>query len=126
MAGAWEWYVTQSEERWLQADATTRDEAVAFGRDEYNGESFMVCEATKGEIDFEVDVLNELEGINEDRVDPDGDGVFMNPPNLEQEKELSRLVGETIKAWAEKHDLCPTGWVFVEQRNEETIPAAEK
>lgn len=126
MADVWEWYVTQSEERWILANATTRDEAVAFGRDEFNGEQFMVCEANKHEIDFEVDVLNELEGINEERVDPDGDGVFINRPTAAQEKELSSLVAEVIKSWADKHDLRPTPWAFAGLRNEETIPALEE
>jgi len=123
MAKFFEWYVTQDEGRWTLAAAATRDEAVAFGRNEYNGEGFMVCEASKSEIDFEVDVLNELEGINEERVDPDGDGVFMKQPTNEQEKELSGLVAEVIKAWAEKHELLPTSWAFAEQRCEETIEA---
>ena len=123
MAKIFEWYVTQDEGRWTPAAAATRDEAVAFGRNEYNGEGFMMCEANKHEIDFEVDVLNELEGINEDRVDPDGDGVFINRPTAAQEKELSSLVAEVIKSWADKHDLRPTAWAFAEQRGEETIEA---
>ena len=126
MADVWEWYVTQDDEHWVLAAGTTRDEAVAFGRDEFNGEQFMVCEATKSEIDFQDGVLNELEGINEERVDPDGDGVFINRPTNDQEKELSKAVAEVIKAWAEKHDLRPTSWAFAQQRNEEAIPALEE
>jgi len=125
MSSGFEWYVTQDEERWTLADAATREDAIAFGRVEFNGKGFMICEASKIPLDFHLNadwILDRLEQSNEEATDQEGDGLFMNKPTVAQQNELDNIIAAQIEAWAERRNLRPTSFMFAEQRGEETIP----
>lgn len=123
----WAWYYTQHEERWHGGYAT-RQEALDAGIIEYAGEGFLICRARTQAIDFKIpgwrwlDLLDEL---NEEALDPDGDGtVFGKLTNL-QLRALEEMVGDAIRAWADLFKLTPQSWTFAETRDQETIFATD-
>lgn len=125
MAEGFEWWVSQDEERWSPAGATTRGGAIDFGTDEYNGEGFWICEARKGEFDLGIPafrLIETLELINEERVDSDGDGsLFSRKPTKAEKEALENAVETAIREWFAAHGFATTAWAFAETRNEEYI-----
>ncbi|MBM3578785.1 MAG: hypothetical protein FJX40_14290 [Alphaproteobacteria bacterium] len=126
MAEGFKWFVSQDQERWHPAGDTTREGAIEFGRDEYGGESFHICEAVLEKITLRVSnwrLIELLELINEERVDPDGDGSIFKPePTQDQLSDLETRVEAAIGEWMAAHSLRAVAWAFGAQRNEERIP----
>ena len=123
------WWHSQEEERW-QGPCKTRAESIDEGRGEYLNETFMVCEAEQDEYDLRLSarwLLEELNNRNEEKIDPDGDGIFY-PTTNEQDNDLEHMVEAAIRAWAEKHKISLRAWSFKNQgpiENIETAPEAD-
>lgn len=132
MADGFEWWISQDQERWHRAEGiASREGAIAFGRNEYAlGEPFYICEAALEKIDLRIPewrLIELLEFINEERVDPDGDGsVFAPRPTEDQLSELETRVEQAILQWMDVHALRAQSWAFREQRAEERIPDARE
>lgn len=116
-----EWYITQDEFRWEPSDASSREEAIACGRSQYQGESFYICRAVTGEIDLAPSfdwLMEDLSDNNAHSFDPDGDRYILdNPsqPTRTQELELESMIAATIREWAERNDIrFAAAWNFVE------------
>ncbi|MBM3553628.1 MAG: hypothetical protein FJX45_18240 [Alphaproteobacteria bacterium] len=119
-----EYFVSQDQEGWTPAGDTTRGGAIEFGTDEYNGEGFYICEARRGEFDLRIPhyMLRErLELINEERIDPEGDGIFSREPTNDELSTLETCVEAAIRQWwigcGLKIDAC----AFAEMRGVEMI-----
>jgi hypothetical protein len=118
----WQWYYSQCEERW-SGPCRTRDGAIAEGLNEYSGEPFIICEARRSELCTDVTayrLLEMLDELNEEFVDGDGDGRAF-PCSGYQERQLEKMVSQTIKHWCYLNKISLIGWAFAEQRNEERI-----
>lgn len=118
------WWYTQDEERW-NGPCETRAEAVAEGRGEYDDEGFMVCEAEQGELNLKISpycIADWLDDENCDLTDPNGDDTF-GAVSKEIMDDLGEMVETTIKAWATKHKLDTTAFIFTKQGDIEKIPA---
>lgn len=117
------WWYSQDEDRW-NGPCSDREEAIDLGRDEYNGEAFMVMEAETGDYDMRLsgdDLLERLNERNEDRSDPDGDPAFYRvDPKVE--KDLGDMVTAAIARWVRKHRIDTRAWCFTKQGKPESIP----
>ncbi len=126
MADGFEWWVSQDQERWTPAGDTTRSGAIDFGMDEYNGEGFHICEARVGELNLRIPhyrLEETLELINEESVDPDGDGsVFSRAPTKAELSALESRVETVIRDWFAANGFQTKAWAFAAQRNEEYVP----
>ena len=95
-----------------------------MGRDEYNGESFMVMEDETDTYAMSMsgdDILERLNERNEDRSDPDGDPAFYRI-SPKAEKDLGDMVTSAIARWARKHRIDSTAFCFKKQGKPETLP----
>jgi hypothetical protein len=126
MADGFEWYVSQDQERWFPCGDTTRAGAIEFGTDEFNGEGFYICEGARGDLDLRIPHfrLGEiLELINEENMDPDGDGSILSlAPTKEQLAALEDGVEKAIRDWFAANGFKTTAWAFAKTRNEEYVP----
>jgi hypothetical protein len=115
----WQWWYSRDKEQWWPV--TTREEAIALGTKEYEGESFSICEARLKPLkdDFFQGwcVVEEFEEANEEVLSPDGPA---KTPTDEALRELEVALAATWFTWRTKHDLFEP-WAFAEQRNEEQI-----
>ena len=117
------WWYSQDEDRW-NGPCSDREEAINEGRDNYDGESFMVMEAETGDFDMALDastIFEALDGQNEDRVDPDGDYMLADV-NDKQRADLAAMVNSAIMRWVHKHRIDIRAWAFKSQGKPETIP----
>ncbi|CCJ07076.1 hypothetical protein [Methylocystis sp. SC2] len=125
MDDGFEWFATQDRERWLATYCITREGAIHVGRKSFDG-AFYIYQARREEIDLRIkswSLMELLTAINDERVDPDGDGsVFRPAPSEAQLSDLESCVETAIRQWAWKHELAPEAWAFAERRNEELIP----
>lgn len=117
------WWYSQDEDRW-NGPCSDREEAISEGRDNYNGEGFMVMEADTGDYDMTLDsahILEKLADQNEDRGDPDGDApLYQVTPT--QSADLEAMVSSAIKRWVSKHRIDIRAWCFKTQGKPESIP----
>lgn len=121
------WWYSQSEERW-NGPCESREEAISEGFGEYDDESFMVMQATQGDYDLSPHgdtILDWLEDINDDRVDPDGADMF-GPLSKEMKGDLSAMVSAAVRAWALKYKLSTTSFCFTKQWAAESVPSLEE
>lgn len=126
---AWGWWAGQGGEgRFSLGPFLTRDEAVAAGRRDWDGAAFDIVEAVKGEPSLRVDgddILEMIDGRNEDHHDPDGDAtIFPGDISREARKELGDAVSAIIAAWVERHKVQVQGYMFDLSRNDEFVPHA--
>lgn len=129
MAEGRRWWISPDRESWFPADdAATRRGAIAAGRGQYGYDAFYICMAARGEFDLKIPdwrLIELLDLINEDRVDPDGDGsIFSRDLTKEECADLESRVSATIKGWARETGVLAQAWAFAEQRDEERIPPA--
>lgn len=118
----WQWWYSQDEERYC-GPCASREDAVFEGFGEYDDEPFHVCEAKQGEIRTDIPayrLLEYLDHLNEENVDPDGNGEVFKTTNA-QDRDLERIVGHAIRVWAVTNNLSLIGWSFEKSRNHEDI-----
>lgn len=128
MADGFEWYVTQDPFRWSIADAASREQAIAFGRKEFGGESFYVCRARTEDHDLNPNfdwVMDHLSEHNAENMDGDGDQSILDNPEqvtCAQEHELELALGDAIRDWADRHKIeFALPWRFADIKNQEFI-----
>lgn len=122
----WLWYFSQDEERW-NGGCVSRQEAIDEGIRAYGGDPFMVCRARLAPIRFAPSgwrILEMLDDLNEEALDPEGDGLF-GPVTKGQEAHLSCVVAAAIEGWARYWNNTPASWSFAETRDEETVLAGD-
>ena len=116
------WWYSQDEER-FNGPCSDREEAIAEGRCNYDGEGFMIVEADQGDYHIEVtggDMLELLDGKNDDRGDPDGDPPFYSVTD-KQAADLAAMVNSAIKRWVHKHRIDVRAWAFENRGKIENI-----
>ncbi len=118
----WQWWHSHDggESYWGPCDS--REDAITAGRDEADGESFIICEATKGTLRAFIGarVGEWLDDNNEDMGDPEGDPVSANITTAQWEDLQSRLDATALE-WIKTHNLDRHVWAFDDTRNEEDI-----
>lgn len=143
----WEWYVTTDEECWTLAEGcATRDDAIAYGRDAYGGDSFNICEARKGHFDLGLDANDLDEWVcdrSEEQLGEDQDSIFEFPPvgvradlSIKERLEAQRLarapardalktyIENAVRRWARDFGVTiDRPWAFAATRNTEAIAA---
>jgi hypothetical protein len=122
----WQWWYSQSEESY-QGPESSRDAAIEAGRNEFDGEAFMIVEAAIKEPNlefFDADrVIEQCDEYNEECHNPDGDAsLFPETIAPVQKKDLERRLHEALAAWIEENNIRIHSWSFDKTRNEETIP----
>jgi hypothetical protein len=128
MADGFEWYATRDIYRWSIADAASRAGAIAYGRNEFGGESFYICRARTQEHNLEPDfswLMEHLSENNSENLDGDGDQFILDNPGkvtTAQENELEAALGVVIREWAERNKVeFALPWSFVEIHDQEFI-----
>ena len=115
------WYSIDAGDRYY-GPYKSRDEAITAGLAECDDESFIICEANKGDLATEIfdDLEERLNEANYENIDPDGDpiGCLIT---TDQWKDLRDRLNAVAAAWANDHNLHQHVWSFGEVRNEETI-----
>ena len=121
------WWYTQDEE-WWNGPCETREDAIADGREDYGADNFEICEAEQGMYGTPrfYDIEELMNNINEERTDPNGDGIFHSGLRPEQEHALEHAVREAIQTWMEANGMRTTAWAFENMRNRETIPGVDE
>lgn len=116
------WYYSLDGECWSLAGGS-RDDAIVQGREEAEGGTFYICEASKEPLRdsfFEADeVIAAFADHNEELW---GEGGFEGESSAEANAELQTMLNTAFTAWRTKH----TDWqayTFREMRNEEEIAA---
>lgn len=120
------YWVSQDQEGWTPAGDTMRAGAIDFGTDEYNGEGFYICEARRGEYDLRIldyKIVEALELINEERINPEGDGIFSRAPTKDELSALETRVEAAIRQWWIGCGFNIEAWAFAAMRNVEHIRA---
>jgi len=104
----------------------TRDDAIADGRDYYDGQAFTVIEACKGEFSPpSADALmgEWLERWGDDDMGREDYPEFKGPKAAIDAAEAD--LDQLLSAWFERHRaIMPEPWCFGESRNEELIATA--
>lgn len=123
MPDGWTWWVSRDDEDYTPVEATTRDEAVEAGRGHYDTDSFWIIEAVLGTFNWHaLDGYWLLERLEESNQELGGDEPMLDYTD-EQRRDLERMVGDAMAAWAAKHGIKPRVWAFAKSRNREKIPA---
>lgn len=82
----------------------------------------LIAECLQQDFDLHLmdgdSILDMLADNNEERVSDDGDFI---EATLEQRRDLAAMVDAAIAAWAEKHAINTTAYMFADVRNEEQI-----
>ena len=117
------WHTRHEDERW-NGPYKTREDAIAGGRVEYGADNFEICEAEQGMYRtpcfYEIEEL--MNNINEELIDPNGDGIFRAGLPPYKKIVLEHAVREAIQTWMELNGMRATAWAFENMRNQETIP----
>lgn len=125
----WQWFAGygKNPERFNIGPHKSRDEVVAEINRDYPGELFTIVEANKGRYNYRVfDVdrfLEDLDVVNEERIDNDDDRRVIDKVSPDQERDLENMVNDAIEAWIAKHGLEEEPWAFEETQNEELYVA---
>ena len=121
--GDFKWYFGGGELPESYLAETSKDAAIAAGWASYPEGDFTVVEADKAKPNFDVFpadwIIERYEECNEECWGEDGADIA---PTIEQERELETQLGETLRAWMDKHNLHGRVWMFGETRNEEYFP----
>jgi hypothetical protein len=121
------WWCGTSDER-FDTQHATREDAIAHGRDEYEGceEGFHICEAVTPSIkvsnylDFELLLEQANEQCFDNHGDPDGDGDMISATK-EQENALEKAIRECVDKWQSENEITVSAYQFSKSRNEEYI-----
>ena len=121
MSENWKWWIGSNDEHYNQTDATSRDEAIEAGIDEYGGDPFYIVEAEQGRVNWHFMragfIFDAIEDYHEELRGEDP----LVECTAEQERDLEKCVGDAIAAWAERHGISSTTWAFARQRTAERI-----
>ncbi|MDE2096349.1 MAG: hypothetical protein KGL39_03820 [Patescibacteria group bacterium] len=118
------WWYSRDEERWLGPHAS-REEAIREGHGDYSdGDPFMICQASVGELRLRPRMRDELENLNDELMDPES-GLWPDA-SREQWAELDASVESAIRIWAERHGFSTQAWAFIHQGPIETIEGAKE
>jgi hypothetical protein len=112
------WWVSVDGETYHD-QCETREEAVEIAKG--YGKA-TIAECRQADFDLRItddDIYSVLEAANEEAI---GDGDFIEWTR-EQGEELEREVNAVISAWAARHNINRTAWLFGAVRNEEKIVA---
>ena len=131
MADGFEWYATQDIYRWSLLDAETLEQAIAYGRNEFGGESFYICRARTEEHCLEPGfdwLMEHLSENNADNLDGDGDRFILDDPRKvtrTHELELEAALGSIIREWADRNKIAfASPWRFAEINDQEFVLGA--
>lgn len=111
------WWVSFDGGEVFSDDFATREEAVAYAEGSGGG---MNAECQQGDFDLDLRADDIYEALRENNEEAIGEGDFIDWP-LEQGQELEREVNAVIAAWAERHKINRTAWLFAATRNHEEI-----
>lgn len=107
------WIISQDEEYWDSVDEfDSKEEAIKFGKEEYLHEDFYVGQMYnikfegKELYDPSERIIDELSDCLYDEVG-DCSENWWNSITREQEKDLNKMINETVLKWIEKNDLKP-------------------
>ena len=121
MVEDWKWWISSDDEEFQSIDASTREEAIEIGRGYYDTGPFYIIEAIKGRINWRcIDAATLLEQIDGAHADVSGDEQLIECTD-EQGRDLEKVVGDAIAAWAERHKIHDETWGFGRTRNRERI-----
>ncbi len=123
----WQWWYGKCSER-MKDHAPTREDAITAGRGEYDGEAFVILEATKAapSLPDADDIIELFCERNEDLGDQEGAGFGYDIGGTQEQRyELTVRLQDTLSDWLTRHKAWPHVWTFAATRNEEVIPALE-
>ena len=115
----WVWRLSLDGGETYIEDFDSREQALEYAAS-YEGAIVAECKSQDFDlrIDFD-DLYSAMEGRNQDNI---GEGEFIEPTR-EQEFELENAVNAVISAWAERHKINRTAWLFAGVRNEIKVSA---
>lgn len=103
---------------------STREDAIAEGRSQYDGDAFYIIEATKCEPSLpDAEEINNL--FIERNEDLGGEDFYFGEDfsaSPEQQAELTEAFHKLYSEWLTKHNLWPHVYNFGRTRNAEAIP----
>jgi hypothetical protein len=122
----WQWWHSHDGGERYHGPCASREDAISDGRDYADGESFIICEATKGSLRaFISERVGEwLDENNEELGDPDGDPISANITTA-QWQDLQTRLDATALEWIKAHNLDRHVFTFDETRNEEDIEGVD-
>ena len=109
-----QWWYSQDEERWGGPEQT-RQAAIDMGIMEYDGEAFSVVEAEPSTLDFNVDMDDYWDGLDDrncDRLDRDSEMPIADRVSDTEKRDLEAMLEEVVAAWSAKHNIDTDGWTF--------------
>lgn len=117
----WQWWHSHNGGEEYYGPCDTREDAIAEGRDQADGESFIICEARKGGLrDFINGRVSEwLDDRNDDQGPPDE--AISERITDAQWKDLDARLTEAAKQWADANNIHDRVWAFAATRNDEDI-----
>lgn len=127
-----QWWVSSDEEHY-QGPYDTRDEALRVAISEGLGDAFnrvpgcqrfYLCEAKQGPVDLAsyIDADDVFQRVTE-RIDEEfggEDGLNWDFWTSEQERDLDRAIGATVRRWQRRHGIAIRTWAFTATRSTET------
>jgi hypothetical protein len=120
----WQWYASTDGEHYTVGPEDTREAIIEAGTQDFDGEPFVIVEATKGgptlRIFDSAGVIEMLDNANEGKGDPDGDSLFSDVTPFHAEQ-LAEALNDKIEEWARVCEIKPHVWAFGETRNQEDI-----
>lgn len=121
--GIYKWYFGGGSCPEMYMAEESRESAIAAGWSSYPEGDFTVVEADKAKPTCDVFaadwIIERYEECNEECWGEDGADIATT---IAQERELEKQLGETLRAWMDKHDLHGRVWSFGNTRNEEYFP----
>ncbi len=116
----WGWFYSRAEDEPYRM-ASSRDDAIEQGADEFDGEPFHIIEATKAKLSDQIfdacRVMEEFEERNEEAWGEDGPDATVD---LDARTELEHVLNAAFAAWRAKHNPW-TAWALGRTRNGEWI-----
>lgn len=127
-ADGWGWYAARGD----TAEACTigpydsREQVIATGRQDFDGDAFTIIEARKGTLRQYMPDADRIIEIMLEQADDDGafgdDGYAGD--NINDTTAAEADLNSALKDWFARHEgVFGKPWVFSETRNEETLPA---
>lgn len=104
------WTFSSDEENFCNDEYDTKEEAIATGKEYYDGDTFYVGRIEQPGLGVRVDVTSILEYINDCAMDEYGEGAedYLMDTKQEHDNQLENELCDVIIKWIERHGYQPT------------------
>lgn len=119
----WYYSVDPEDNGWYPG-GDSREEAINKAKEDYPDYGFHVARCISQDFNLALDgydILNELQGHNED-IDGEDNDFLWDSVTDEQKKDLGDMVTAAIYAWVDKHKINIEAHCFASIEDQEFIP----